>query len=204
LSKPYRCGRCGLAFTSKKGLGDHIKVKHRTYYYSVRIIPVLLAIIILAASVYAYPRLFPPNPVQSAWDTPVPVVTGEGLTGDSVKLSSIKGRPALIEFMVSWCGHCQNMASYMEDLFNRYNGSIAFMSVAGTWSGANADTTAEFINKYNVSWTHVFDGTRAIFNYFNITQTPTYIFFNSKGEQVQRIVGEVSPERLADELERLG
>jgi len=139
----------------------------------------------------------------SVWDMTLPVVTERGLSSESVKLGSIRGRPALIEFMASWCVYCQRMAPMVEELYRKYGDSVLFVSIAGSWRGANESTTVDFIRRFHTSWPHLFDRQNNVSQYFNVQSIPTYVFLNSNGEEVQRIEGVVPLERLASELERL-
>tara|TARA_B100000315_G_C14304426_1_gene463369 strand:- start:84 stop:710 length:627 start_codon:yes stop_codon:yes gene_type:complete len=204
-----KCKRCGQVFRNNTGLNSHTKNKHATYYYGIRVIPIALVIGAIITFLYFFGNTTPlsngggSTPSEDIFAIPLPVVTGEGLTPDHITLGSLGGSPIVLEFMLSWCSHCQAMAPIVEEVYSEYGGSVLFLSVAGSQSGATAESTAEFIRTYKSTITHVFDAETKIFNHFEVTGTPTYLFFNSDGTLFNRLSGEVSKSTLISEITKL-
>jgi thiol-disulfide isomerase/thioredoxin len=100
------------------------------------------------------------TPTSGAPEFTLPVVGPNGLTGEKVSLSSFRGKVVLLEFMVPWCPHCQNMGPVLENLYKQYGSqNVVFLSVSGAWpqsaGGPPASTSdaAKFIQTYGSTWT---------------------------------------------------
>ena len=145
--------------------------------------------------------------VQSgqAPDFSLPVVNQNGPTGQTVTLSSFRGKIVLLEFMEPWCPHCQNMAPVLDSLYSQYGrGNVVFISVAGPWNGASASDAAGFIGKYGTSWTYLYDSSGTIFNEYGINSTPTFYIIGTDGSVVTSFTGEQSAGTLSSALSSAG
>jgi len=130
---------------------------------------------------------------STAPDFHLPIVTAEGLTSNTIELSSLRGRVVVLEFMVSWCKGCQAMAPSLDYLSSEYESrGVFFLSVAGTVGGASAESTAAFITEYGAHWTHVLDTDNSVFTRYGVQVTPTYLIVDRDGKIVSRFQGVVA------------
>lgn len=137
-------------------------------------------------------------------DFTLPVVGPNGLTGNTVSLSSFRGRVVLLEFMEPWCPHCQNMEPVLENLYQQYGAhNVVFLTVAGPWQGATADDTATFIRDHNSGWVYVYDASGSVFKMYDITGTPTFFIIGKGGSVAADYSGEVPSDTIAADLNRL-
>ncbi len=174
------------------------------------IIGVVLVVVIGVAYTLSQPQTQPTTTQTSgAPDFTLPVVTANGLTGERVSLSSFRGKVILLEFMVPWCGHCQNMAPALENLYKQFGPqNVVFLSVSGSWTGpdgrpANADDAAKFIRDYGSTWTYVYDSSNSVFNSYHVSGTPTFFIISKDGSIAATYSGEVAAETLAADITRL-
>jgi cytochrome c-type biogenesis protein len=150
-----------------------------------------------------------PNPTtgqtsaSGAPDFTLPVVGPNGLTGQRVSLSSFRGKVVLLEFMEPWCSHCQTMAPILESLYQQYGSNVVFLSVAGSWSGANVNDAATFIRDYRSSWVFVYDSSGTTFSAYGVQATPTFFLIDRNGQIASTYQGAVSADTLASDLTRL-
>jgi len=134
-------------------------------------------------------------------DFTLPVVSANGLTGQTVSLSSFRGKVVLLEFMEPWCPHCQTMAPVLESLYKQYGSqNVVFISVAGPWEGATANDAAKFIHDYGSGWTYVYDSSGTIVNGYGVTATPTFFVLNKDGSIITSFQGEQTYNTLAGVL----
>ena len=203
-----KCKRCGQVFRNNTGLTSHTKNKHASYYYGIRIIPIILIIGAIITFLYFFgnPTSISnedTTPAEDIFNIPLPIVTEDGYNGATLKLGDLSGSPIVLEFMLSWCSHCQAMAPIVDEVYQEYGNSIIFLSVAGSQNGATISSTAEFIRTYESTMVHVFDSEIKIFNHFGVTGTPTYLFFNSDGTLANTIAGETTKSALIAEINKL-
>jgi thiol-disulfide isomerase/thioredoxin len=170
------------------------------------IVGVALIAIIWLASTLAAPHSQTTTTSEQTGTAPdftLPVVDQNGLTGQSVSLSTFRGKVVLLEFMVPWCEHCQNMAPVLEKLHEQFGQNIVFLSVAGAWSGASANDAAQFVGKYGSTWIYVYDSSNSIFTMYGVNQTPSFFLISKNGQIAGTYQGEVPSDTLAADLTRL-
>lgn len=131
-------------------------------------------------------------------DFTLPAVGPNGLTGQSITLSSFRGKVVLLEFMEPWCSHCQNMASVLDSLYAQYGSeNVVFISVAGPWNGATATDAANFIRNYGTSWGYVYDSSGTVFSNYGVNSTPTFFIIGKNGSIISTFSGEQSSGTLS-------
>lgn len=185
----------------KKGLGWGEKI----------IIGIVLIVVIWAAYSFSQPPPTTPTLTSGApQDFTLPVVGPNGPTGQKITLSSFRGKVVLLEFMVPWCPHCQNMAPVLERLYQQYGPqNVVFLSVSASWPQtpggppASANDAAKFIQDYHSSWTYVYDSSNSVFNMYGVNSTPTFFVIGKNGQVAATYNGEVTFETLAADLTRL-
>ena len=191
---------------------DQVKVKRYRLSKTEKIaIPIIIIIAIWAA--YSFTQSSP-TPTSSsltvtysstsvsgsAPDFTLPIVTANGPNGQTVTLSSLRGKVVLLEFMEPWCPHCQHMASTLETLYAQYGGNVVFISIAGPWNGATADDTANFIRTYGTTWTTVYDSSGIVFSNYGVQSTPTFFVIGKDGSVSSSFQGEQTSDTLAGAL----
>jgi peroxiredoxin len=141
------------------------------------------------------------NPGSSAPDFKLPEVTDQGLTNNMIQLSSFRGKIVVLEFMISYCPVCRQMASAVAYLNDKYSGQdVVFLSVAGTQNGASASSTAQFIRDNGATWTHVLD-TDTVFREYGVQATPTYLILDRSGTILSTFQGIIATQAFTDAID---
>jgi thiol-disulfide isomerase/thioredoxin len=137
----------------------------------------------------------------SAPDFTLPIVDSSGLTGNTLTLSSFRGKVVLIEFMEPWCPHCQHMAPVLAGLYSQYgSGNVVFISVAGPWNGATSGDAANFIRNYGSSWVYLYDSSGTVFSNYGVQSTPTFFVIGKSGSILTTFTGEQTSDTLSEAI----
>jgi thiol-disulfide isomerase/thioredoxin len=183
-------------------------------------VEIIVGLVILFLVVWGGYSLSQPSPpsttttlttaTSGAPDFTLPVVGPNGLTGEKVSLSSFRGKVVLLEFMVPWCPHCQNMGPVLQNLYKQYGSqNVVFLTVSGAWAQSAGGTptspsdVAKFIQTYGSTWTYVYDSSNTVFNNYGVNSTPVFFIIDKNGRVAYTFQGEVAPDTLAADLSRL-
>ena len=166
------------------------------------IIAVVIVVIIIIVGLQVFqPRSATPTNATSptpgyvdvgvtAPDFNLRIITEERLTDQSLTLSSLRGKVVLVEFMVSWCQACRQLEPAVGDLYKIYGQEgVEFVTVAGTYGGATAESTSQFIKEFHTPWTFLLDTTNRVFDSYGIKATPTFFVISREGKVLARIEG---------------
>ncbi len=153
---------------------------------------------VLLVGLLVYLLSLPPAPVtpgertteaSEAPDFRLKVITRDGLTDREFDFSSTKGSVVFLDFVFSWCPHCNNMGPTIKRLYEEYSGKgVVFVTVAGS-RGSSPSATARFLKDHGVSWTAVYDERMSVFELYDVPGTPTYFVIDRNGRIVERLVG---------------
>ena len=166
------------------------------------LIPLVVGIVVLGYVVTEPSRPASVDAGDIAPDFELSEVGPYGLTGDTAKLSSFRGRVVFLEFMESWCSGCRWVAPAIETIREEYEPrGVVFISVAGTLRGADATTTAAFIKEYGTHWTYVLDSDNNVFSRYQVDATPTFFIIDKDVVIMNRYKGATTTETFTSALD---
>lgn len=118
---------------------------------------------------------------------------------DSI-LVGLRGTPVIVNVWASWCAPCRTEMPLLERAARTYDGQVAFLGVA---SRDARDDALGFLDEIGVTYPNVFDATGEVRKALSLRGFPTTYVFNADGTLLHAIVGGVSEQRLAAQLEDL-
>jgi len=119
--------------------------------------------------------------------------------GNPIKLSDLRGRPTVLEFMDIDCGHCKNEAVVLAQVYNDRVSVAYFLSVDVNFvpdiNNANSDDATkinEFRTFYNTFWPYVLDSDGSVTREYGVGGTPKCFILDKEGVVRNVFSGEVS------------
>jgi thiol-disulfide isomerase/thioredoxin len=131
-----------------------------------------------------------------------PDFTLQDLAGNSVTLSSLKGRPVLLDFWASWCGPCRAEMPVVERLYRDY--AARGLAVIGVDVGESRETVARYIAQQGYSYTVVLDSDLEAAMLYNARALPTLVVIDTDGNVTAYGQGTRSEAELRANIRRAG
>ncbi len=118
---------------------------------------------------------------------PAPDFDLKSLEGKQVKLSSLRGKPVVLNFWATWCEPCKLEMPWFEELHKQYAGQVEFVGVA--MDDAGEDTVRKFAKEVGVTYT-ILIGKEAVGEaYGGLPFLPTTFYIGRDGKIVERSFG---------------
>ena len=103
--------------------------------------------------------------------------------GDTLKLSSLKGKVILLDFWASWCGPCRSSNRQLVKLYSRYKDKG--FEILGVSLDENKKDWIKAISKDKIKWLQINDGggwdAKTAIDW-NISQIPTSFLVGRDGK----------------------
>ncbi|MDF2694089.1 MAG: thioredoxin family protein [Labilithrix sp.] len=122
-----------------------------------------------------------------------------GPAPSSVELSSLRGRPVVLDFWATWCGPCQAEAPIVNTIAQRYKDKG--LAVVGVNTSDEDGLAARFVSRKGLGFPIVYDENNAIARKYGVTSLPTLIVISKTGKIVAVRHGVTSDSAL-DEIVR--
>jgi cytochrome c biogenesis protein CcmG, thiol:disulfide interchange protein DsbE len=108
-----------------------------------------------------------------------------GKSGE-LTLSSLRGKPVLLNFWASWCEPCKDEAALLEDAYRTYGDRVEFVGIDTRDSRTDA---MEFVEQYGVSYAQVVDEGERLLTRYGLTGQPESFFIDQNGIVVRHVPG---------------
>lgn len=123
-------------------------------------------------------------------------------TGDTIKLSSYKGKYVLLDFWGSWCGPCIKEIPHIKEIWKRYGSREDFM-IIGMALETNENNWKEAINKHQLEWPQVNmnsekDRQKAVNVIHGIYMYPSLILLDTNGSVIAIQLGGGEQNKVID------
>ena len=120
---------------------------------------------------------------------PAPEITAMGLDAQPVRLSSLRGRPVIVNFWASWCVPCrQEMPLLRDELATHSTEGIA---IVGVLFRDLADPAREFARSLGATWPSAIDPDGSVAKAYRVVAPPQSYFIDRQGILRSIQVGEI-------------
>ena len=123
---------------------------------------------------------------QPAPDFELPTVDGKR----KVKLSDLRGKVVLLNFFAHWCGPCNLEAPHLERLWQTYRDKRVVVIGIAVWAqGDPFQRAKEFINKHQLTYPVLVDGTGEVAKRYRVAGVPCNFVVGKDGKVADVKVG---------------
>ena len=131
--------------------------------------------------------------------TVAPDFTLTSLDGDSVKLSSFRGKPVFLNFWATWCPPCRAEMPDMSKVKAEMGDTI---HIVGVNLKETPDKVKPFVTENGYDWLHLLDSDGAIGKSYGVHGIPASYFLDAEGVIVGKQVGGITSELMTLEIEK--
>ena len=132
---------------------------------------------------------------------PAPDFTLETVSGQSVRLSDLRGKAVLLNFWATWCAPCKIEMPWFVELQNEY-GSQGLQIVGVAMDDSSKDDIAKFAKDMGVNYP-VLIGKEAVGEeYGGVPALPESFFIGRDGNIVDKIIGLKGKAEIEDSIKK--
>lgn len=125
-----------------------------------------------------------------------PEFTLNTLSGETIALKDLRGRPVLINFWASWCPPCRSEMPAMETMYSEFQAAdLEILAVNVTYQDRLADAE-NFVQENQLTFPILLDRTGVVSELYQISSLPTSFFVDSSGVIQKVVIGGPMEEAL--------
>ena len=173
----------------------------------IRVILLLLVFVLVLGGAYAAyhklsPRLESPSPAA-------PVEAAESFVdftvydadGNPVALSSLLGKPVLVNYWATWCPYCVQEFPAMQEAYEAFGDRVNFVMVNIT-DGVRetVQTASDFIAENGYTFPVYFDSAESACDAYGVYSYPTTLFLAADGTRIYQFPGALQYESIENGL----
>ena len=129
---------------------------------------------------------------------PAPDFTVIDKNGNEVKLSSLRGKPVVVNFWASWCYYCKVEMPDFEKVYKEYGDEVVFMMVNMTDSSETVDVAKKFIDSNGYTFPVYFDTKSEAAIAYSVTGLPATYLIGANGDLVAHAPGAIDAATLRE------
>jgi len=111
----------------------------------------------------------------------------QNLDGQLISLSSLKGKPVLVNFWATWCGPCVSEMPYLQEIHEDWSDSGLMVLAINT--GDSASEAEQFLQDHNLSLPVLLDTKNVVAPKYGIRYIPTTFFIDKDGIVRNKVIG---------------
>jgi thiol-disulfide isomerase/thioredoxin len=129
----------------------------------------------------------------------VPEFTVVGMDGKSIKLSSLRGHPVLLDFWATWCPPCRASLPETQNLYHSWSGhGLDVMTI----DDEKASVIRKFIRANRYTFPAFRDASKSAGKAFHVNAIPTLVVIDGNGKLVSYMVGLQDPGAVQSAVEK--
>lgn len=128
--------------------------------------------------------------------TQAPDFTVQDADGNDVALSSLFGKPMVLNFWASWCSPCKSEMPTFNSVYQELNGEVTFVMVDLVGGRETAENGKAYVEQQGFTFPVYFDNSQQAATAYGISSIPTTFFIDKDGMVVSYQRGAMSEDVL--------
>lgn len=112
-------------------------------------------------------------------DKPAPDFSLQTIDGQTVSLSSLRGRPVIVNFWASWCVPCREEFPLLASAYQKYSGDG--LEILGVIYNDGPQTASAFARSYGATWPLLTDPNQSAWTAFRNSVVPISYYIDRDG-----------------------
>jgi thiol-disulfide isomerase/thioredoxin len=133
--------------------------------------------------------------VAFADPTDAPAFSVRGLDGKTIRSSTLRGRPVVLDFWATWCGPCRASLPHLNLVHQRYQSNGLFV-LGLSVDDSDPAAVRRFAQGLGVRFPLAMADEKVLDEYGPIRSIPTTFFISRDGRIVRRVVGYLDQETI--------
>lgn len=126
------------------------------------------------------------------------------LTGETVKLSELKGKKVMINFWASWCPPCKKEMPEIQSFYENKQENEIILAINATQTEVKPQDPIDYINSNGYTFPVLMDTEGIVTDhYYKIVSIPTTYFIDSTGRISKSKVGPLTYEEIKDNFNKM-
>jgi peroxiredoxin len=134
-------------------------------------------------------------------DNPAPDFVLEDLSGNSVKLSDLKGRLVVLNFWATWCTPCRTEMPEFQEIYQQYGPDLVILGINLEESPGEIQ---DFISQLGITYPIPLDEDGLVSKLYKVIQLPNTFFIDRDGTIRGRHIGFLSSDQFKEYLDKFG
>jgi len=139
---------------------------------------------------------FPPDPGSEVKNFQL-----ENISGSTVSLNDLKGKPVVINFWATWCGPCTIEMPLLEKYAREYPEEVVILGVN---SAEEKDVVEKFINDQEITFPILLDRDGSVSDLYLVRNFPVTFFIDKEGVLRAQHTGLLSETLIDQYLQQIG
>lgn len=127
---------------------------------------------------------------RAAIDAPAPPIVGTTLDGTAFDLSSLRGKPVVINFWASWCVPCRDEFPLLDDKLRQH--ADDGLAIIGVLFEDQPAAASAFVERFGAGWPTVPDADGGLATAYRVVAPPQTYFVDGAGVIRSIQIGELT------------
>lgn len=128
-----------------------------------------------------------------------PDFTVTDMSGKSISLASLKGKPVMIDFWATWCGPCKQTLPDTDKISKQFK-NLTVLAI----SAEDKDTIQKFVTENHYQFRACMDQGGKTNTAYHVEGIPCFVFIDAQGKVAKTIVGSGQESQVQDALKKIG